>query len=1583
MGNTVKLVKNTQAGGKLPLGFDPAAWVGDGKQVHVGDLKPGTVFQAMNGAYFQVGEHDTANHVKLTNLVTGAADGCDTKMLAAQTMTHKSGTPVPYDQLVPGDKTTVGDLKVGDQLKLDITSHTVWVVQGTETSGDETKVTIGLLLTGGTTTTAPTTPVFLHAKSGTAGPAPVETITDWTALPKPDGYVSYKWHKSGTHTYPKLKALPEGTVFQDNAHHVYKVKSAGAHPVITDGEKLYQAEPDWRGLVLDPDSVYAKTFVDHSPTAVDSVPKMQAEQAKADMTKNDSFHAISELGLKVGDKVTFDWTKAGFQDFTDTYQITNLDTTNMVASLYGVSSGKTMAVSTGSVPSWYWVAPAQPSLFGEPGLPSVVPSKSVFQKNGTPIGDLAVGDFFTTTGKETIWQITAKTGTKVEGKVVGPPGTHVGLEITPLPYSWVPPYVAAGTLPAAPAGPPTPDKVAHEEPDWWVLKDKVPSGELKPGQAYTHGAQALNYIVVDHVDSDEHKVWGYLVDDGVESPLKSWMFTDVFPVVPKPGKEPPHYQKPAVTPTAGTGEAEKHAGEGAPAGVAPFKEADWEKATDFEKISGMPVGQHFFLLGPAVMQGYYKLDHFSPSKEYAEAVNLETGADVEIPSDFVAFKITPKAGTPEQPEGPVAPAGTLPEHSVLKPASVKINELPVGTLVCTGDYYGQVSKVIEQLPDGKTKLEIVKPKTGGGHAPNYYMTKGKTWTTWSADNTGLLLVGPVWKPGDIVKVTKTGNVTGKTAKIVEGGTDHVTVKYTDGKTAQVPTGWLTPIKVQYKTFDKLKMGTRPGKSLNVGDVIAGGYYGGGVQVVTEKNPDGSGTATAWGVDPAEAKSWHTATISPDQEYEFLASANALRGHVPKGEEPSPPGKVPGAVADTHQVEVGDYLQDMDGGLILQVTSKPSEESALPWATKTTVIKDDLGFSKGVGTEFKISMTPDGHSWQWAAAPTGPKPTAGVGKQIGKKADWADIEPGDFLKSGDTVIRVIAKPDQDHALAVCVKAGMGLSADDKDVHVGDTFTAGVGPDAHWQWSEPADMPKVPHTGAWLDALKPGDVLENGDASVVVKVNQVNADDVSVTVLKKPEGKTFADWGPVGGVHEVTLTGLGNPKGVPGGVGVGHSWKWGDPDQEPELPAVDKTPGVPVKSVGDLAVGDVIVYDKDGSAETSWLVSSEPDDEGYFEITALRLKHLPGGIEVGEKTSWSFYSDPAKHWTYGDPSLKDVLEEPDVPEPTPKPPKAPKLAGFTPDPDEWEIHSDEVDIATLPLGSIVTDDSEATGNEWYWEVVGDDQIKILWTSSGNYVGDVDPAEDYGPFYLVTPVKLGPPIPDAPDESELAGFDPDEWDVGEPVNVSALPAGSVVTDMGADSDPWYWKVDDPQTGKLSPLYPLPGSGGWSESDFDVGVLKLVTHKKQGKAKWTDGEPVTWTNMGFWYEGTTGGNDAGKTLVAITGTNDVGAEGEAWWIPSEWLKPLKMTSVDVLKPYSPKYHKSGSHPTPKIGTLTVGAHFHDKTGTEYEIVSSGGVDGLVHYVKVPPTDGPPVEYATDGDTRVVVVTISTLAEAALPLAA
>jgi hypothetical protein len=180
--------------------------------------------------------------------------------------------PLPADSVHAGDVTQASKLEAGDQFTTPMGKFEV--VQPPSSAQDYVKVAWvnadGQL--GAPLNLSPGAPVTIHAKAADAAkvPPPVEHTTDWESLPDAvdHGFVGFKSHKGsgGKWSHHMVKTMPEGTIFADLTGKQWKVKQAGAQPVITDGTQHFKVNGQLRGKDLNQPAVkQSASLVDSSP----------------------------------------------------------------------------------------------------------------------------------------------------------------------------------------------------------------------------------------------------------------------------------------------------------------------------------------------------------------------------------------------------------------------------------------------------------------------------------------------------------------------------------------------------------------------------------------------------------------------------------------------------------------------------------------------------------------------------------------------------------------------------------------------------------------------------------------------------------------------------------------------------------------------------------------------------------------------------------------------------------------------------------------------------------------------------------------------------------------------------------------------------------------------------------------------------------------------------------------------------------------------------------------------------------------------------------------------------------------------
>lgn len=234
-----------------------------------------------------------------------------------QELTPKAGQTLTHAQLAPGDATTLKTLQKGDHYlpvgPAGNTGATPWVVveppASPQDNGKIQKLGADGQPTGIVYDLYPDAPVQLQAKAAdaAAAPKPVEHAVDLDSLPDASdhGFVGYKSHKGsgGKWSHHMVKTMPEGTTFADLNGKQWKVKQAGAQPVITDGESLFKVSGQLRGKDLNQPAVKQNAnLVDNSPPVgwhtpgPLMVPSDKVPFAELGLTPGDTFKISSNGG---------------------------------------------------------------------------------------------------------------------------------------------------------------------------------------------------------------------------------------------------------------------------------------------------------------------------------------------------------------------------------------------------------------------------------------------------------------------------------------------------------------------------------------------------------------------------------------------------------------------------------------------------------------------------------------------------------------------------------------------------------------------------------------------------------------------------------------------------------------------------------------------------------------------------------------------------------------------------------------------------------------------------------------------------------------------------------------------------------------------------------------------------------------------------------------------------------------------------------------------------------------------------------------------------------------------------------------
>jgi hypothetical protein len=328
-------------------------------------------------------------------------------------MAPKATQQLPYDVLQPGDPAKFSNLQTGDHyLPVGPAGNTgdPWVVvsapESAQHNGKVQKVGPNGEPTGMVYDLYPDAPVLLHAKAAdvAAKPAPLEAAVDLDSLPDASdhGFVGYKSHKGsgGKWSHHMIKTMPEGTVFADLNGKQWKVKQAGAQPVITDGDALFTVSGQLRGKDLNQPAVKQNAnLVDNSPPVGWHAPEPVM------VPTTDTFQ---ELGLAAGDEFKVNSSP-------DVWTVDAVDDDGFVnaSTAQGVSGPATTLLGPAAKPTHVSAAamakptPPVPAPEAEPA-PDASPT---LYTAPVAAGALAVGDQFTLApGSGNVYTVTFKTG---------------------------------------------------------------------------------------------------------------------------------------------------------------------------------------------------------------------------------------------------------------------------------------------------------------------------------------------------------------------------------------------------------------------------------------------------------------------------------------------------------------------------------------------------------------------------------------------------------------------------------------------------------------------------------------------------------------------------------------------------------------------------------------------------------------------------------------------------------------------------------------------------------------------------------------------------------------------------------------------------------------------------------------------------------------------------------------------------------------------------------------------------------------------------------------------------------------------
>lgn len=296
-GKVVQLAPDEIDNDKL---FDPSAWTA-GEKIEVGELDVGSVFHGGAGSTvrpYRITGHK-GNKVEWENLDTGKTGTFlahkNVSMLLSPDEVDEAhpGPPtevVAYDKLKKGDPAKISDLGVGDQFT---EGGELYEVTGTEI-GPEGNILVAQVKGGITGPDAkegvfPDKIVAFHAKAEDPKPDAVDyALAGAASSDLPDavqaaGFDPYKstYGSGGKYKHHKVSEMGEGVVFRDKTGTVWKVKTAGGAPVITDGKKNYKVDGALRGRVLDD-----ADFTDSSPPIAHTDAEVPAAAAAVGLMPN-------------------------------------------------------------------------------------------------------------------------------------------------------------------------------------------------------------------------------------------------------------------------------------------------------------------------------------------------------------------------------------------------------------------------------------------------------------------------------------------------------------------------------------------------------------------------------------------------------------------------------------------------------------------------------------------------------------------------------------------------------------------------------------------------------------------------------------------------------------------------------------------------------------------------------------------------------------------------------------------------------------------------------------------------------------------------------------------------------------------------------------------------------------------------------------------------------------------------------------------------------------------------------------------------------------------------------------------------
>jgi hypothetical protein len=322
---------------------------------------------------------------------------------AGTPLISKAHVPTPYEQLAKGDTTALKSLNYGDVFKVPGVDEVYSVnAKPAPNAGYEDQYhTLSPLLEDGTwgspfkSVLSPDEPVTFHSTAANWVPVQAPPVKA-DASEHPDavaagGFVGFTEPTAGPYVHAQVGSMPQGTVFEDAAGNVWKVKQAGTTPVISGGAKHYTVDGAERGKDLSQPNTQPPLHADSAgPLGGGAEADQAVAAAEHELVTNTNLSTLGSMHLKPGDHVKFDSGdvhtfehKTNEGNPVESWVFTNTANGKMVYKGWGkvpshASPSAFIEAAPASVPEQS--APPAPSLYTHVAYPSELKPGQLFAR---------------------------------------------------------------------------------------------------------------------------------------------------------------------------------------------------------------------------------------------------------------------------------------------------------------------------------------------------------------------------------------------------------------------------------------------------------------------------------------------------------------------------------------------------------------------------------------------------------------------------------------------------------------------------------------------------------------------------------------------------------------------------------------------------------------------------------------------------------------------------------------------------------------------------------------------------------------------------------------------------------------------------------------------------------------------------------------------------------------------------------------------------------------------------------------------------------------------------------------------------